>query len=1551
MADTQLDALNEINRALNQQLDALSTISLQLGNQAAVTHELAGASQEAGKALEEQAKSTSNLDNITQALEKTWTKLTNKLTSWIPQSVKNGFNLLTTNISSFISVITNGQASVQGFFSSIYNFFVEKAAELAHDMIRFSEALENVRDKFGDLNENTSRQVVSSARALSGGLREASNSSKAFAGKFGIGIDAGIAKLAKMSEIAGDLGATFDTLSSDGFENASTQLYVLKDGLAFTSEGLQATNRLAMISGESLGSFSEHIMASVDKIGKHFGMSTKVLGGDVGKALSNFKMLGKMTGDYVKEITKAAVFTRKLGIELTSLTGLVDKFDDFESGAEAAAQLAQGFGLVVDPLKMMGMEVGPRLAELQKGFIATGRSIDSMTRQERALLASTSGLSDEQVQLAFSQKGLSMSYDDISKGANEAAEKQKSSQEVMVDLAKNIKNIIQPLLAFEGFISAFFAGFGKGFGTASGFMKIIGKLADQLITVYEIGGQTGRILADALFPPGSEKDKNSALSFLTNIGEMFISIAGYVRDFVGLLTTGGDVSTSISGFFEKVFDKIDETFSKSTSGFDVVDFSIKLGTKIIEVFTGAIKFFVKQIPKWTAGLKELFSPGSSSNPITSGFFSAFDSLKAELPNLKPVLKDFGNELVDAIFRFFKEYPFVSKISALFLAGGPIMTIFADIGYKLLSIIPNLIGAGAEKASTSGAGAVGAAKIASAVSTGALEPSVPLIIAESSSWFDKFFDIVKDPLKVAAMGAGVALLIKTIGEAIQEVLFSFMEKTGKHKKSFVESIADAAKLFEKVSAGDLISLGTVFGSVFGALALTIGALAAGAAQIGTIGTIGILFASSLFSIGPSPGSITKALTVISSAVTDIADAFGDPTFVKNLNAVLGMSARFPALITVSTSIENVIKGVTAISDVIPTKAWFGLGGQDIDSLKTTIKGAVNMLKGAGSTEDPGIIAMLAGLPSASALTRIDLSAIGPILSSLAGIIKTVAGFENVDDAKTYIDKLLKERSFSVSLQMFMSGLALIPTIATAGLNSAVTALKSVNEMIKAISEFGDPTGAADKLNSLTTSEDPTKLSFVTALSTFFKYGMQPLLTATAPTNLGALKTSIIDIASIITELNKITNLNGATDTLLTLINGTAASTGTIISSATAAKPSLIDSLVTLVIKINSMPALKTPTGLNPIFGALVDVNSIIGQLKNMTALSTALDNLKSINTKDTGFMHYLYEFAHSKLSGFKTLVIPDLTSLATAVTAITDIAKELGGIGTSTIANANKSILKLMQGGPARAGRPGSENSFLTNLSLLMTTLNEQFDAGGDTSDTTAEVLKQKLIDTKDITESVMDVVTSLSDVVSTESASANVVALSNFFPALRDMMSSATTYLTTMSALTPEEVSGITYDIGNMFDVIESYTSRVEGISTLLADQTLQQFEGRIYALKDHVGILQSILADLGTIDLQGTITDVEANMKVGQSVMTINGGAVVVTVNMTVNMNAKTMSAALVMDGYLEPQQEFGDFLMNKNGSVDDVFNNVTNSTRHYLFGREVSDTTGETWVRQPKK
>jgi hypothetical protein len=1335
----QIALLQEMNRALNLQAEALNTITQRLGGQAAAYQDVTNAAQKAGTQIEEQAQSTNILDSAINSLTKGWNKFTEGLTSWIPDSVKNGFSLLKTNIMSMFSVLSDGSASIQGFFNEIYNVVIKKASQLAQENIKYAEALENVRDKFGDLNENTSRQVVASARTLSSGLKEAAGGSNAFAGKFGIGVDAGVAKLQKMSEIAGDLGATFDALGEEGFKKASTELYVLKDGLAFTGEGLQATTRLAMISGESLQSFSQHIMASVDKIGKHFGMSTKVLGGDVGKALSNFKMLGKMTGDYVKEITKAAVFTRKLGIEITTLTGLVDKFDDFESGAEAAAQLAQGFGLVIDPLKMMGMEAGPRLAELQKGFIATGRSIESMSRQERALLASTSGLTDEQVQLAFSQKGLSMSYDDISKGANEAAEKQKSSQEVMVDLAKNIKNIIQPMLAFEGFIDAFFKGISMGFGTSRGFLDLIGTLAKQLTEVYRIGGQVGRILSDALFPDSDVKGKGGMLGYITNIGEMFVTIAKHVKYFIKALVDGEDVSTTVSNFFTNIFGVVDGTFEKSVGGFDIGSLASKFGTKIIEVFTGAVKFFVKQIPVWTAGLKGMFTGGAGAG-ATSGLmapiFTAFGDLKAELPKLLPVLEDFGGALIDMIWRFFQEYPWISTISGLFVAGGPFMTVITGFGRKLYDMFAGGVESSVEEAGTSTSTGTAAMNGAlDGIVSGVFGDTTTAAVKASASWFDKAFDIVKDPAKIALMAGSIASAIVTLGGAIHTVMMSFMEKQPGHDKSFVETVVDSAKLFKKVDGADLLSLGVVIGSVFAGVGAVVAAVALGASKLGVGGALAILIAGvggkAIFSTGSEKGMISEALDAISSAVKDMATAFGSADFVNNLNIVAGLKDQLSSLAGVGESIEKVIKGITAISDAMPTKGFLPGGEADVDKMHTTVGNAIALLAGWSSSGEKvsgvriGIVGLLKMLPDMTGLVGKDagMSSISNIMTSIASVVKSLTDMPNADKANKKLDSLTSHVS---------------------------------NSFISNLSDF---------------------------------VGVQ----------LGQFKN------------------------------------------------------------------IEVPAGFN--------------------------------NVKDT-------------------------------INATVEIVKALGGLAEGSIKSANDSLKKMIFG-------KDDGTSFLDNLDTVLGSL------GATSFNMGAETLINQLTQQKSVIDSINPLITALNEVEAVTNAIISVGLMTAFIPSLNAMMSMAISTLSTMPTLDPGISSNMVAGIGYMFDVIEAYTSRVDGVSEYLAQDKLDAFEVRIEALRAHVQTVKGILENLDTIDLVGTVNDVQKNMKVAKSVMTINGGAVNISVNMTVNMNAEKMAAALVMGGYIEPSPEFGPYLLNKDG-VDDTF---TSATREYSYGK--SDNTGaaRTW------
>ena len=252
----QIALMQAMNRLLALQAESLNTITQRLGNQSAAYQDMTSAAGAATDKIEEQTESTNWLDASIKKVTKTYDDFIKGFSDMVPDYVKNGFNLLKANFTSLVSAIAGPQAAAQGFFSTIYDFFIEHAAELAKEMQKYTVALEEVRDKFGDLTENTSRQVVASARSLSSGLADAAGSSKAFAGKFGVGVDASIAQLQKMTEIAGDLGPVFDTLGEEGFKSASTQLYVLKDGLNFTSEGLQATTRLAQISGENLQSFS-----------------------------------------------------------------------------------------------------------------------------------------------------------------------------------------------------------------------------------------------------------------------------------------------------------------------------------------------------------------------------------------------------------------------------------------------------------------------------------------------------------------------------------------------------------------------------------------------------------------------------------------------------------------------------------------------------------------------------------------------------------------------------------------------------------------------------------------------------------------------------------------------------------------------------------------------------------------------------------------------------------------------------------------------------------------------------------------------------------------------------------------------------------------------------------------------------------------------------------------------------------------------------------------------------------------------------------------------
>jgi len=983
---SQIELTQSMDRSLKQMLETMNSVNVSTGAQSAAFSELTEAATAASTATSGTTESLGLLSDMQEKVKKGTADLKEGFakvfgaSSWerLTSPANEALGLLGTNVDSLIDSLSNPLAAAIGFVGGIWDQLTTKAAELARQGVQFARAMEEVRDKFGDLTQNTSRQVIDVGKNFGSSLREAAGGTGAFSSKFGVGIDGAIAKMQKASELAGDLGATFDALGKEGFKSAADELYVLKDGLAFTSEGLQATTRLAMMGGESLKSFSQSIMASVNKIGKHFGMSTKVLGGDVGKALSNFKMLGKMTGDYVKEITKAAVFTRKLGIELSTLTGLVDKFDDFESGAEAAAQLAQGFGLVIDPLKMMGMEAGPRLAELQKGFVATGRSIESMSRQERALLASTSGLSDEQVQLAFSQKGLSMSYDDISKGADDAAKKQASTQEIMNDLALNIKNILQDLGDFTGFITAFFSGFGRGFGMSGGIQGILRVLAKQMTFVFNIGVTVGDMFSKLFF--GQSASKTSPLhNTIAGFGTMFEEIAGHIKTFTeGLLALGeGDVSGAAEKLFTGISGSIQKAFGAGAEGFDIASMAKRFGIFMLQMLQGALGWLAKTgIPSWIKSLKEMFKPGSAiATGIPDAFGDALKGIGANLELLFPLVIELGTEFLSMIPRFFAEYPIASTIGAMFVAGGPILTFITGFGGEFFNTLWSSLGLMASTGATAGAGGAAEAAAAADVATGVgktMESAVGEAATTGAGIFESLFSIIEDPLKLAAWGAGIGIFMMALGAAIRDVMLSFTEPLpGKGSKSFIDIVVESANKLAAVKVGDLIALGAIMAGVFGGIGLMMVAISGAmqklptqsilssitkhpfiAAMAATFGIVAVGSGAAGAVVGYAVGGIATSLA---SMIGIIVDAFNTPTFISTITnagtlgttlagSVFGINQFSNATGAISDIVTNTKKALDAIDEVSPEIGLIhrAFGGRRGDELIAQLKNMQNVI---------------------------------------------------------------------------------------------------------------------------------------------------------------------------------------------------------------------------------------------------------------------------------------------------------------------------------------------------------------------------------------------------------------------------------------------------------------------------------------------------------------------------------------------------------------------------------------------------------------------------------
>lgn len=478
-------------------------------------------------------------------------------------------------------------------------------------------ALEKIRAELGGLNTAVGKAAASSLPQFRAQLKNMADTGLSVRKVFGQGRE-GLAKAMEYNlELFKALGPAAERFSG-ALQKSAVELAMYRKGLGITAESQAQIIRLGDLMGKSPTESMREFSSMAINMGDAFGISASVIGKDMAEMKADFANFGTLS---TRELGQAAVYAHKLGIEVKALQGLIGQFDDFENAAQNAAKLSQAFGMNVDAMKMMqAQNPAERLSMLQQAFRETGKSVESMQRQELKLLATQAGLTEEQAYMAFSQKGLAQSYDQITKAGGKAEKKQLSQAEAMAKLADSIERVFGSGggAKFQGFFDAFSKGFQSGILRTKEFRGLFRDIRRSLKSAYWAGRAVGKMFVEMfpgvrqmigglrdLFNPAKwsvmmERVKVIFRNFFTDLqtdpkagAERFIeNMKNLFKDFFG--QKGGAISTIVEG---------GKTFLKAIGGIFMA-----VAPMVLDAFVDAINTiadFLEAPPAIPAAVTEL----------------------------------------------------------------------------------------------------------------------------------------------------------------------------------------------------------------------------------------------------------------------------------------------------------------------------------------------------------------------------------------------------------------------------------------------------------------------------------------------------------------------------------------------------------------------------------------------------------------------------------------------------------------------------------------------------------------------------------------------------------------------------------------------------------------------------------------------------------------------------------------------------------------------------------------------------------------------------------
>jgi len=505
--------------------------------------------------------------NTLKALEKKFPRLAKGVkafgmgVSFMATIVRGAFGI----IGSLVKMLGSLAMVIISLPFQLFGEFMKMLQETIAINVKLRQSTEELKGEFGNLDRgigalvNRSRNVREVNRAFAEMGLVASGTGSEMYTVFGHLVDGEVAITRAMGETAKSLGALGHALANQLGTEGLAKITRFRIGLQLADDQIQGIINHAQMAGRDIVQEFNDINIAVETASQAFGISAHVIAQDVGTMSSQYGTFGNMSR---QTMINTSIHMRRLGLEIKDVVGLITGFDDFEKAADSAAMLAQGLGMNVDAMDLFSaQDPNQRLELLRRSFAETGRSIQSLSRQELRFLAAQSNMDEATLQRAFSQEGLAMSYDDLQSASANAQENAVSQTEAMIALANAIKQMT------EAPVGGFWASFSQGIRETLINSRAFRRLGGSVEEIQRKFQRFGRDIANLFL--------NSKLfeRIITGI-ENLLDPRKFTAFFDGLLGdwntfwsafTSGDPN-ALSNFFSSVISRVRELFGLNGDG-------------------------------------------------------------------------------------------------------------------------------------------------------------------------------------------------------------------------------------------------------------------------------------------------------------------------------------------------------------------------------------------------------------------------------------------------------------------------------------------------------------------------------------------------------------------------------------------------------------------------------------------------------------------------------------------------------------------------------------------------------------------------------------------------------------------------------------------------------------------------------------------------------------------------------------------------------------------------------------------------------------------------